>query len=264
MPSLVLTAYGVTVEVVVDRDDIAEQLPSILPPGWRPADAAAAETRVELRGNRVLVDEERFRWTQAPRALDVLDAAIRSRISVLAPERIFIHAGVVEHGGRALVLPGPSLAGKTTLVAALVSQGAGYLSDEYAVLDADGLVHPYPKPLSVRVDPGSRAQRDVPPERFGAVAEDRALPVALVAGARYESGAEWRPEPRTPAAGAMLLLANAVPARERPAATLEAVQRACADAVVLEGRRGDARRTAAALLDTMRTATSTASGRGAC
>jgi hypothetical protein len=262
MPSLVFTAYGVTAEVVVDRDTVAAQLRSILPPGWREGDPAAAETRIELRGNLVLVDAERYRWTRSEAALDVLDSAIRSRISVLSPERVFIHAGVVEHDGRALVLPGPSLAGKTTLVAALVSQGAGYLSDEYAVLDADGLVHPYPKPLSLRVDPGSRAQTDAPAERFGATAEDRPVPIALIAAARYESGAEWRPACRTPADGAMLLLENAVPARERPAETLAAVRRACAGALVLEGPRGGAVETAEALLETMRAGTPT--GRGAC
>jgi hypothetical protein len=248
MPSLVLTAYGVTVEVTVDRDDVAERLPSILPPGWTPGDPDAVDARVELRRGRVLVDGDGFRWTSPMLALDVLDAAIRARVSVLAPEHVFIHAGAVEHAGRALVVPGASHAGKTTLVAALVSQGASYLSDEYAVLDADGLVHPYPKPLSVREDPTSRRQSDVPAERFGAVAEDRAIAVGVVAVTRYEEGAEWRPERRTPADGAMILLANAVPARDRPGATLAAVRRACAGAVVLEGPRGEARDAAAALL----------------
>jgi hypothetical protein len=251
MPSLVFTAYGVTAEVVVDRDEVAAKLPAILPPGWRVGDPAAVDTRIELRGAEVLVDSARYRWTRKLTALDVLDSAIRLRVSALAPERVFIHAGAVEHEGRALVLPGPSLVGKTTLVAALLSQGAAYLSDEYAVLDAGGRVHPYPKPLSRRADPGSRVQTDEPAHRFGAVAEDRPLPVGLIAVTRYERGAEWRPARRAPADGAMVLLENAVPARERPRETLAAVRRACAEALVLEGPRGDAAETAQALLQIM-------------
>ena len=151
------------------------------------------------------------------------------------PEHVFVHAGVVAHGGGALVLPGRSLAGKTTLVAALVAQGAAYLSDEFAVLDAEGAVHPYPKPLSLRVNPDSLAQWDAPVEHFGGVAADRAFRAAIIAVTRYERGAQWRPVRRSPADGAMALLSNAVPARERPAETLAAVRRASADAMVLEG-----------------------------
>ena len=206
----------------------------------------------ELRGAQVLVDSARYRWTRKVTVLDVLDSAIRLRISELAPGRVFIHAGAVEYEGRALVLPGPSLVGKTTLVAALVSQGAAYLSDEYAVLDGAGFVHPYPKPLSLRADPGSRVQTDEPAHRFGAVAEDGPLPVRLIAVTRYESGAEWRPARRPAADGAMVLLENAVPARERPRETLAAVRQACAQALVLEGPRGEAAETARALLQAMR------------
>ena len=48
------------------------------------------------------------------------------------------------------MLPAPSFGGKTTLVAALVRAGAIYYSDEFAVLDEQGFVHPYAKPLSIR------------------------------------------------------------------------------------------------------------------
>lgn len=240
MPSTVFTAYGVTGELVVDDDSLAAKAQNVLPPGWRPGARDAVQTRVELRGNAVLVDGELFRWTRKAQALDVIDAALRSRVAVLAPEHVFVHAGVVAHGGRALVLPGSSLAGKTTLVAALVAQGATYLSDEFAVLDAEGTVHPYLKPLSLRVVPGSRAQWDAPVERFGGAAADRAFPAAIIAITRYERGAEWSPVRRSPADGALALLSNAVPARERPGQTLAAVRRASAEAIVLEGPRGEA------------------------
>jgi hypothetical protein len=49
---------------------------------------------------------------------------------------LLVHAGAVSSPfGDGLVLPGSSGAGKTTLVAALVRAGFGYLSDETAPLD---------------------------------------------------------------------------------------------------------------------------------
>ena len=53
------------------------------------------------------------------------------------------HAGVVGWRGRAIVIPGRSHAGKSTLVAELVRRGAVYYCDEFAVLHETGRVHPY-------------------------------------------------------------------------------------------------------------------------
>jgi hypothetical protein len=251
MPSIVFTAYGVTGEVVVHSDWLLAKARDVLPPGWQPGDRDAVQTRVEFRNNRVLVDGELFRWTRPKAATDVIDAAVRSRVAVLAPDHVFVHAGVVAHGEGALIVPGRSLTGKSTLVAALVVQGATYLSDEFAVLDTEGAVHPYPKPLSLRPNPNSLAQWDEPVERFGGVAADRAYRAAVIAVTRYERGAEWSPVRRSPANGALALLSNAVPARDRPAQTLAAVRRASAGAIVLEGSRGDAAETARNLLDNL-------------
>jgi serine kinase of HPr protein (carbohydrate metabolism regulator) len=59
------------------------------------------------------------------------------------------HAGVVRLGSRIIAFPAASGGGKTTLTAALLSRGCQYLSDEALVLDEDGVVVPYPKPLAL-------------------------------------------------------------------------------------------------------------------
>lgn len=41
-------------------------------------------------------------------------------------------------------------AGKSLLVSELLRRGATYFSDEYALIDAEGWVHPYPRPLLLR------------------------------------------------------------------------------------------------------------------
>ena len=66
---------------------------------------------------------------------------------------LFIHAGSVAHGGRALLLPGAPGGGKTTLVTALLRRGFDYLSDELGAIDpVSGDAYPFPKRLSLEPD----------------------------------------------------------------------------------------------------------------
>jgi len=62
---------------------------------------------------------------------------------------VLVHAGCV--GDRsAVVLPGASGAGKSTITAACVADGLTYLSDEYAAIDPGrGTVVPYPRPVEL-------------------------------------------------------------------------------------------------------------------
>ncbi len=68
----------------------------------------------------------------------------------LAPSVLHLHAGAVRTDTATIVISGPSLAGKSTLVAACVERGLGYLSDECVDLAADGSVTTWNKPLGLR------------------------------------------------------------------------------------------------------------------
>jgi hypothetical protein len=91
---------------------------------------------------------------------------VRLTVAEFAIGKVFLHAGVVAWNNRALIIPAKSFQGKTTLVAELVKKGAVYYSDEYAVLDEDGLVHPFPKKLSMRGIIDDYQQIDVPVEKI--------------------------------------------------------------------------------------------------
>ena len=164
---------------------------------------------------------------------------------------------------RAIVLPGRSFAGKTTLVASLVQAGAEYWSDEYAVLDADGLVHPYPKPLSVRIN-NTRETDEQTIESLGGRAGDRPLPVAVIAFTSYRPGAAWTLSARTAGEGAVKLLEHSIAARSRPEQVLATVRRAVTNAEVIEGERGNADQAAAALLSLQALGWQSASAPHAC
>jgi hypothetical protein len=87
--------------------------------------------------NRSLVDVSRYALWDIP-----YQASQNVRAYVA------LHAGAVVRNGGALLLPGPMESGKSTLVAALLSRGFGYLSDEVGALDPiTSRVYPFPKYL---------------------------------------------------------------------------------------------------------------------
>jgi hypothetical protein len=236
-------AFGVPASVAAPPD-VMPRVEAILPPGWRPRAPREDEQRFVLRPRNHAdygVEDRQGSVSGSPDvqvAVEVLDARIRAWIALNAPAHIFVHAGVVGHAGRAIVIPGRSFSGKTTLVAELVRAGAAYYSDEYAVLDDEGLVHPYPKPLSIRIR--GHGQMDHPVETLGGVNGEYPLRVGLVAIAQYSPDARWEPRRLSTGEAVLAMLANTVPAQERPEQSLAAITKAVTGAVALEGERGDA------------------------
>lgn len=95
---------------------------------------------------------------------------LTSRITVAMIEQL-VGSGVMLHSAvigdpeskRALALVGVSGSGKTTASRFLGSKLA-YLTDETAVISDEGFVTPYPKPLSVIVDPNAPKEQQNPVE----------------------------------------------------------------------------------------------------
>ncbi|MGA2471536.1 MAG: hypothetical protein ABSG64_12720 [Solirubrobacteraceae bacterium] len=251
-----LKSFGVLLEVEVHDESLQPAVERILPPGWEPSEKFAEDGRFILAGQRdgqysVLVDGRSVGSAMdADAAVHVLDAEMRLRIAASARDYLFAHAGVVAVEGRALLLPGRTFRGKTTLVAALVAAGATYYSDEYAVLDETGAVHPYARHLSMRSSKGGRGTLQSV-EGFGGVAGTVPVRPAVIAITMYVPGACWQPEVRNASRGALELLSNAFLANERPEASVRAVTRAAANALVLEGDRGEAAETAASLIQAL-------------
>jgi hypothetical protein len=190
------------------------------------------------------------RLAQSPDLSDLLERLeneLQLLVAASSHRRVFVHAGVVAWRGRAIVLPGRSFTGKTTLVAALVQAGAIYYSDEYAVLDSRGRVHPYPRRLSIR-EAGRPQPRRCRPEDLGGHAGAGPLPVGLVALTWYRAGTVWRPLRLAPGDLALGLMANTVAIRLDPARVLGVLRQVAGDTIALKGVRGSAEDTATALL----------------
>ena len=186
------TSYGLRIGIRVSEPEVLARLPDHLPPGWKPAASPIVDRLYSLRAattgrstavrsfNLLYAGPARLARTKALEELfEPLESDLQMFVAEWARRRVFVHAGVVGWRGQAIVIPGMSFSGKSTLVAALVRAGATYYSDEYAVFDARGRVHPFPTPLTLVDDHSVRAKKcpvDIPGCRIGT----KPLPVGLV------------------------------------------------------------------------------------
>jgi hypothetical protein len=254
-------AFGVRFWLQCADPELRTLARQALPPGTEPVASARSEPAAD-QGRFVLTATAADRHevtldgaqliSHASRevALALLDAQVRLFVAARSPDLVFVHAGVVAWRDRAIAMPGSSFSGKTTLVAALVRAGAAYVSDEYAPLDAGGGVHPFPRRLTIRDGDGELQQ---PPGELGEVVDaGTRLELGAIVVTRYVTGATFAPQATSAGQGALALLANSVPAQERPRQSLAAVATAARGCVVLEGERGEAERAAAVILATTR------------
>ena len=256
-----IESYGARVGVRTNDPGVLDELAVRFPPGWKPARvevvdrlyslfsaADAPRARGLRRFNLLYGDAGRLTRTHdLSEALEAFESDLQLYVAATARRRLFVHAGVVGWRGRAVVLPGRSFAGKTTLVAALVRAGATYYSDEYAVLDRAGRVHPYARPLALREGASGR-QTKLAVEALGGVRGERALPVGLVVVSEYRAGARFSPRRLSQGQGLLAMLANTVSARRQPEAALCVLQKVSARAPVYKGARGEADSAAASIL----------------
>lgn len=261
---LAFDAFGAQMRICTNDPDLLRRVESIMPPGSRRRPRSSAQERLGLldegddcysiyRHDGACIHDALGREY----ALMQLDTQIQNHVARQAPEFIFIHAGVVGDGDCAIIMPGRSFSGKTTLVRSLVEAGALYYSDEFAAIDAMGSVHPYARPLSFRPPEGTPDGDTVEyqVDDLGGVAGEKPLPVGLVVATRYRPGAVWDPQPLSPGAGALALLENAVPAQDRPEQAIRYITQAVAGATILQGERGEADDAAGRLLDALRSVT---------
>lgn len=251
---LAFISYGVRVGIRVDKPGVLEQMLPFLPPGWKPSASPVVERLYSIIAggagrkpgvrlfNLVYANAGRIaRTPELIQAIDAFEADLQLYVAEMSPNRVFIHSGVVGWRGQAILIPGRSFSGKTTLTAELVKAGAVYYSDEYAVLDAKGRVHHYARPLSIRQNGGLEKPKKYQVETLGGRRGAKPLPVALVVVSTYKPGATWRPRELSAGEGALALMANAVGVRRGPKNTLTALQQVVAGATVLQGNRGEAK-----------------------
>lgn len=246
------TSYGVRIGVRVNDSAILDDVIARLPPGSKPASFAVVDHLYSIIGSKSKPDSRvrRFslgywnllriaRTRDFDGMLDAFESHVQLTVAEFAPRRVFVHAGVVGWKDRAILIPGLSYSGKTTLVDQLIRAGATYYSDEYAVLDERGRVHPYPRALGMRGADGQDSKK-VRAEEIGATVGSKPLRVGLVVSTNYKDGARWRPKQVTRGKGVLELMSNTVSARSQPELAFSVLPVALESARILKGVRGEA------------------------
>jgi hypothetical protein len=259
---LALSAFGVRVGVRVNVPGVLSRVLPLLPPGWKKSRGAVVQRlyslivgqdskRPGMRRLHVLYADitQVTRGAALEQVLEGFEADLHRYIAEASSNRTFLHAGVVGWQGRAIVIPGRSFSGKTTLVREMLRLGATYYSDEFAVVDNSGLVHPFARPLGIREEEGSYAQTKCTAEGLGATPGVGPLPVGMTVICEYQKGAQWQPAPLSQGQGALELLANSVAIRNQPRQTLIRVHELARQALFFRGTRGEAREAAASILN---------------
>ena len=259
MEELALSCYDVEVRLVDAAGvGLCQRLRDTLPPefaapsgpgsavvsyvvtaGTLPGTAEHPGYRITCDGVEVFAaatEEDVFRWL-----CQDIDNAVARR----SHQMLFVHAGVVGWRGLAIVLPGRSHTGKSTLVAELVLRGAVYYSDEFAVLDETGKVHPYRRIPVLRDE--RRQLQDLRLMREEDQMEP--LPIGLIVAGSYQPGATWRPTIVRGAQTVLPLIDGTVLARQESARMLRIAARVAPTVVTLQGLRSEATEVAARLLD---------------
>lgn len=247
--------HAVAFEVYGARARVAVPVPDLVPRALEqlPVHATRCEPQpgdrsfaIELDsdGDYLVVEDGRVR--ERASEIDGALSLLRRRLAFFAVDHardhLVVSAGVVGYEGRAIVIPGPAMSGKSTLVAALLRAGATYYTDDWAVLDGEGRAHPFSRMLRVR------GEGWLSVESLGAVHGHAPIHVGVIAQIAFNAGGCWNPRRRTAADGVMMLLGNAYGLDDPPAA-MKIAHNTAAQAVVLEGERGEADEAAAALLD---------------
>lgn len=258
---IAFVCQGVKVGVRTNNSKILKRVEEVLPIGWKPAPSPIVNYLYSLfigkdapppnfqRHHQLYYGKMRLiRTLKIDDVFSVLESRLRLTVGEFTKRRVFVHAGVVGWNGKAIVIPGSSHSGKTTLVKELLKAGATYYSDEYAVLDKKGFTHPYPKTLSVREKRNGK-QTEYTAENFGSKVGKKPLPIAMVVVTDYKEGVRWRPSVLSAGKGALEMFSHTVSARRQPEFALSTINQVASQAIVLKGKRGDAKQTAEAILE---------------
>jgi hypothetical protein len=248
-----VTAFGCNVRVeagcgdaytVLDRF-VFPSLPRVENAGVKPdivVRIATVGAQFQLSADDRNIASARDAISLVPALVNVLDDAVIERLTSFRA----VHAGAVAWNGRAMLLPGATHAGKSTLVAELLRRGATYFSDEYALIDPEGRVHPYPRPLLLR---------NGQPQQVPALAADlnapvgaSPAPVAWILSLDYHPAGAWAVAATSQSEALLNLLRNTPHTLELSPGMTQSFRGAVAGASCYSGSRADAADAARRLL----------------
>jgi hypothetical protein len=254
------TSFGVKITVLFDCEEIVSQITPYLPPFAIITDPheisdftysviVARETGkfnfIYRNGEQISKWKERGKQVlERKHIFTTLEVYFQTATANFAVNQgVFIHAGAVAWKDKGIIIPANSYDGKTTLTAEFARLGATYFSDEYAIINHEGKLLPYPKTLSIR-KPDEYEQTEKSIEELGGKGANisDSVPVKLILLAKFRKNNKvWKPKQLTQADGVMELLKHTFPVRTFPEIVLKNLHNLTKNAIVLKGNRGEAK-----------------------
>jgi hypothetical protein len=205
---------------------------------------------------------------EAPSGPDPLQNAVAAitGYAISCSPLLCMHAGVLAGASGLVVVPGRSGHGKSTLVAALVRAGFGYLSDEVLAVDRTSLtVAPFARPIALDANScavlglpfggetggGAGAERLVGVDELGRFGASAPVTDIVLSARRPEARSETTVASTGRGAAVTALLAHAFNHYADPAASFRAVVALVRAARVWEAAYAEAPVLAAALAKTL-------------
>jgi len=247
-------AFDSAVRVESDNEEVRDVLGRFLLPPLPRCDVSLASADILIAvlnssaGFDILLNDQKVSSaaTISDAALETVKALDDVLVKKLKALRA-VHAGAVELSGRALLIPGLSHAGKSSLVAELLRRGAAHLSDEYALVDVEGNVHAYPRPLLLR--DGSTKQALFLPGDLKARFATEPVPAGWIVAVEYQPEGMWDIRQISQGEGVMLLLRNTPHEMEQSPEMITQFTRCAASAKCYAGTRGDVVEAASRVLE---------------
>src|ERR1700722_13695640 len=133
---VVQETYGLGIGIYCDDHRLIDQLLACMPPNSILAHSADVDCLFSVRTKFADAVTERFKlysdhgflfatsdWTEM---LAQFESNVGIFVAENASDYVFVHAGCVSLNGKAILIPGRSYSGKSSLVAALLCAGATY------------------------------------------------------------------------------------------------------------------------------------------
>ncbi len=259
-------SFGVKIGVRADSNDLVSEIENRLdiinPNGFDFIADSQVEHLFEIKSKRSKKNEniEIYKdgellilWDRENSPFEYIQSQLRLTVAEFAESKVFLHAGAVGWKGKAILLPARSFSGKSSLVAELVKRGALYYSDDFAVLDEEGLLNPFHRQISLRGYEDKYRQVDFTVESLGGKAGNELIPIGIVLITKYEEGNKnpknWEPEILSGGRGIMEILSHTIPIRYNPKFSLEVLNKVSKRAIICKSQRGDASEFASLLLN---------------
>lgn len=246
-----LESFGVKVEIKSDNPEhlykIIENLPAILSKNIKAYNGVNTDLFFEIKNSkkgfyRILKNSELVPSEEKSenQIIEYFLHQLRLCIAEHSPSKVFVHAGVIGWNNQAFVFPGVSYSGKTTIVTEFIKRGAIYYSDEYAVFDKYGFVHPFSKELSIRGFSREDEREEIPVEKLGGIVGKKPISVKLVFFTEYEKEANWKPIKLSTGRALLELIPHTLPIRRDPKNTIKFLNKVLNRAIIAKSKRSNA------------------------